>query len=796
MQTVMTEYVPQVLYIMNVKSEAARGILEKPEQYKDKATIRANVQKFMQNIDKTPNQMVIDGATFEGFKGSMADQAYAYRGVLAKQLDVGKNDDVSQTPILTNVCNHTKPIDPRAGTREIRDVTANVWQNYVSETVQGMAASAIGTFRVKGAQLLTVATTHAVTGIATAQLVLAASAIAPAALTVKQYFSWRKEQKFQGKSTNFKALLKDKNMLWTFGTTALTEMAVGCMFVPGMQPVGVALGASALAIGVSRAAVNDYKKLRKAGKGKFKAGSAAVLGAALKIGTALAVNKLMTDAFNKYFNEGKVEHREETKKETHSEIREKADLAIKARHTLESFYKGHNDILEQDLVQVREQLQALGRSDISPEAFLRGACDAGMNTGVDTVNHVDGGGVVHTQGNNLVMTDAWANQHGIDPNAVHNLANIRASDGTLQITPEAVAGFDAVKYNISLINEIGSTINYDGSRLSGHQDGVLDRNASVNEANQTVHAPKSEGTEFNTYANGESGYETQTITKTTTYKYDIHHHVNYEDTPAVGMLGIRNGGFISKMVERVGSLADKIIGKKDKKTTIIPEDKEKTKIPEGSGIKVNPTKKDYVKPEIKADDLLIDEYKLVHGMLGKNMDVQSATVVMYKSLVMEEFKADREQGVTKATNLVDYLKQRRVDFETAIATAVSPALENTKGFIDKGEGLEAVNKVRQEMYTTNLAFNGKDLPAGKMTLQKMKKLATYSLSNGEDRSKVKAARDMSRGSLPSGKQDKLHGGVLDLATASTTGQNQDKGIKDGYNGIKGVRAKQSKSYDN
>ena len=676
LQKALTDYVPQILYAVNVKSLIEKNVLETPDQYKDRDTINRNVMDFVRQFGDSNRPMEIADHTFTNTKNSIVNQAYAYRGVLAKQLNVTNDDNIDKTPILHKVCNHVKPLDSRPSSREIKTVTPNVWKNYASETLQGMAAAAIGTARVKGAQLVAIGMAHAATGIATAQLALAASAIVPVALTVKQITSWRKQQKAQGKPAGFKAMIKDKNMRWTLATTALTEAAVGCMFVPGAQPVGVALGVAALGIGVTRAASNDYKKLRAAGKSKVKAGIAAAMGAGLKIGTAILVNNAMTSLFNNYFG-SKVEHKEgETKTEKHTEIRESAELQAGARHTLESFYKGNPDGLQHDLDQVRTQLHAMGRDDISPEVFLRNACDAGMNTGTNTINHIDGGGITHTHGNNLVLTDAWAQQHNVDANSVHALGGIKAPDGTITITEDALKGFDAVKYNISTINEVGSTVNADGSRLAGHQDGVLDRNATVNDDGKTVHAPQGEGKEFNTYANGENGYMQYTTTVTTnTPPHDVNVPVDYDAPMAVGMLGIRNGGWIHKMAERAGSLLDRIVGHKKKDPAPRPEPK-----PTPAPI-VNPTPRPEPKPipvpqPQQVEDVLIkrflnEEYQMLYGYKPTQDDKQYQA---YCKRVDEELKAE-PQG----KDMLSFLKERRQKIDDVVEASLSGYLGSDKG---------------------------------------------------------------------------------------------------------------------
>ena len=689
-QKALTEYVPQILYAANVKSLVEKNVLETPDQYKDKATIDNNVKHFMGQLNDKDSPFIIADNTFTDTKNSIVNQAYAYRGVLAKQLGVTNDDNMDKTPILHKVCHNVKPLDACPSSRETKAVTTNVWKNYASETLQGMAAAAIGTARVKGAQLLTVGVAHAATGIATAQLALAASAVIPAALTIKQIHSWNKERKAQGKPFKWKEFAKEMGP--TLGVTALTEAAVGCMFIPGAQPVGVALGVAALGIGVSRAASNDYKKLRAAGKSKVKAGIAAALGAGLKIGTAVLVNNAMTNLFNNYFGD-KVEHKDgRTTKETHTEIKESAELQAGAKHTLDAFYKGNPDGLQHDLDQVRVQLHAMGRDDISPEVFLRNACDAGMNTGTDTVNHVDGGGIVHTHGNNLVLTDAWAQQHHINVDNVHALGGIKAPDGTITITADALKGFDEVKYSISTINEVGSTVNADNSRVAGHQDGVLSRNAMVDDDGKTIHAPQGKGTEFNTYADGKSGYtEVTTTTIHTEPGQDVKVPVDYDNSLAVGMLGIRNGGWLHKMTKRAGALLDRIIGHNKEVLTPQPEPHQK---------------KEYIKPEIivktnpePVEDVRIrrylnEEYQMLYGYKPTQDDKQYQA---YCKRVEEELKSE-----SKDKDMLTFLKERRQKIDDVVAASLPGYLGSASGQKDLkhlqgyGEYLPETSKVLKD----------------------------------------------------------------------------------------------------
>ncbi len=349
------------------------------------------------------------------------------------------------------------------------------------------------------------------------------------------------------------------------------------------------------------------------------------------------------------------------------ELVESGILREKARATLEHFYGHNQDALNHDLEQIGAQLHAMGRDDVSPEVFLRDACDAGMNTGVDTINHVDGGGIVHTHGNNLVMTDAWAQQHNINVGDVHALGGIKSPDGTITITPEAMKGFDAVKESVSMINEIGSTLNADGSRLSGHLDGVLHRNAMVDDTNTTVHAPDGKGTEFNTYANGDNGY-----------KHNIENIFGKftKSVEAVTGFGATILSWPRKVKEflRPGAKADRI-------GTI-----RKTQGNGGQDILpapvVNPpVKKTYVKPEIivkpqPVQDVVVnkflnEEYQMLYGYKPTQDDKQYQA---YCKRVEEELKAGSQDK-----DMLTFLKERRQKIDDVVEASLPGYLGSVTG---------------------------------------------------------------------------------------------------------------------
>ncbi len=614
LQKSVVEYLPTTLHIMHNQDMGLKDVLEHPKRFTD-SKFR---EEFINELSDIEHPMSISDIRFKAAQQNIVDMANGFRGVLAKQL---KNENA---PIVNKICNNIEPLDARAAARTIKTVNKDtVWRDYASNTLQGMAASAIGTARVKGAMMLGSAMVSGATGIAAGTVMLAASAAIPVGLSIKQYMSWRKERKAEGKSTKFKDMIKDKNLMATFATTALTEIAVGAALIPGGQPIAMVAGGAALAFGVGRAAAHDYKNLREAGKSRIKAGAAALCGAILKFGTAVLVNKGMEAAANKFglFQEHhKV--KDEVEEKSHIEQRETPELVAKAHHTLEHMYRGNPEGLEHDLAQVRTQLHAMGRDDISPEVFLRNACDAGMNTGTDTINYTGNGHVVHTHGNNLVLTDVWANSHGVNVDGVHALGGIKGPDGTIHITPEALAGHDAIKFNISMINEVGHT-----EGTTAITDNGIGHQAMVDENGHVVHSDGS-ADRFHTYANfKDNGYIDEKV-------IDVNHQdAVYEDrlvdTPmALGMYGIRKKPWINKLVERAGSLLDKIVPFKigTKKKPVVKEPPVQTPptdktppvvIKEPPVVKEPPVIKEppvVIKEPEKVDiteDLIMDEYQII-----------------------------------------------------------------------------------------------------------------------------------------------------------------------------------------
>jgi hypothetical protein len=172
-------------------------------------------------------------------------------------------------------------------------------------------------------------------------------------------------------------------------------------------------------------------------------------------------------------------------------------------------------------------------------------------------------------------------------------------------------------------------------------------------------------------------------------------------------------------------------------------------------------------------NLLVDEYKIVYGI-----EPSPAAEVAYKKLVMEEFKADREAGKTKAENLVEYITKRIKTYDDTLAKThvysdakIGRPEEKGVPTHETKVGKEVTARAREDMFQTNLSFNGKDLPRNQMTLQKFTTFANIALGNDGSNGEITKSHDNTTGrSLNDGRNGQtVH--VFDIATGKANSRN-------------------------
>ncbi len=202
-------------------------------------------------------------------------------------------------------------------------------------------------------------------------------------------------------------------------------------------------------------------------------------------------------------------------------------------------------------------------------------------------------------------------------------------------------------------------------------------------------------------------------------------------------------GKAKKALQRVGALADKINPFKKTKDAeplppqLIPEDKmPENKIPEDKKeqsvepivILPNNSKQDEIKeqpkpqpqpapqpriqeepevkpqpePQVQKDKLLMDEYKIVHGIEPSDKEY-----MRYECLVRREFNEDRKSGETGRTEFSDYLRDRQVDFENQIFSPGNKLVQSGVSTIEDRKELlsERQDATKAEKETRNDTIN-------------------------------------------------------------------------------------------
>ncbi|MBQ9270824.1 MAG: hypothetical protein IJ218_00970 [Alphaproteobacteria bacterium] len=765
-------------------SLAARLNQDGPVMAKDQFTNADHYIKFVNELRQEPK--VCNNMVYEIARDRMVEKNRAFTQRLAQKIENQEH------PVLFKVMDSVKDFDKRADDRSTQGKVSRkeIWKSIGKRALVGGGVAFATSFALStGAAALAAdaSLTTATLGMNkfAGAIMGTALGISAVALHVKQ---WRKSQKEQGKQAGMKAFFKNPQNMMSVATSALGGIATGALLT-GNPAVAQMAGYGAIALGAVNGVSTNYVQIKKAGGNNFDAiaGGLAVGGATIGGGfLGREASHLAIDMFNKMFPNNNVF---QSHHETRTHIRDGEDKFVfndkeaiikGSQQTLDNFYKGNDAQLKADLADIKAFYQEHG-IDFPEERALVMLADGGTNTNTDTVNYTPHGNV-STHGNNLCMTHGWADSKGLEHSVVDALNVPRGPDGHLMMNMDAHNAIMKVNPFVSAHNAIGYVPNTEtygsGIPFNASRDGA---NIPVEDLNA--------GKEFGTYINHGGVGEWQHTPGVDTVKHTtVQYHGNIMAT---------FGTFFKPLTKRVfkmgSALADKTISIFKKKPYIPPEmtikDKKKPYIPPEMTIKDK--KKTYIPPEMTVKDLLADEYKIVYGI-----EPTPAAEVAYKKLVMTELKADQEAGKTKATNLVDYIVERKATYDEKLAKMIAQSKEDIKDFHTTKEGKEATAKARQDMFQTNLSFNGQDLPRNQMTLQKFTKFATYALSNGSDRSNITAAHDNSTGRFQNDDyNERPSGGRFDVGTGKIIGQttNSGKGIKDGKSAIKSNPKSQGRS---
>ena len=541
-----------VLYAAHVANQIERGIKENPRQFTDKRYRDA----FVANLQNIERPMAVSPTAYEAAVDGSINAVGAFAHRLGSK--IGKDK-----PVVAKLFEPLKDLDKRSADRTTKTVDKRAVR---IEMLKRTAKGAVSAFAVSGAITLAATATATDASLTAATLGLnkyAGMALGSAlavGMTVRQIRRWRKERKKAGEKRGLKALVKDRRMMMTIGTTALGATALG-FAITGNPGVAQALGYGSMALGTANGIVNNVQDARKNGLGKWEAAGWAALQTVATVGAGFtgrwAANQGI-DLYNKHNPENDVfQHRTKIGEHTETIISTETETVYKpgvvenAQKILDYWYNDNPDLLQQRIDAI-EAYNAEHGTSINPQRYLLAAHDAGALTADNNLLHVQDGADVCSQANHKVLGQGWSQATGISQETVNSLAGSVNAEG-ISLTPESIRAFQEIDGHISASNQVGHV-----AGGAYQNDGVLGFNAEVGADGRVVASEN--GSRYTTYADHDGVYEQTAAEKIVETKVDDYGMVRNETDLGLGMFGVlgRKIKGTGKLKERVGSLLDRL----------------------------------------------------------------------------------------------------------------------------------------------------------------------------------------------------------------------------------------------
>lgn len=736
-----------VLYAAHVADQVEKGINENPNQFTDKK-YRDQFIAELSNIEKP---ISISPTAYEAAVDSQINGAGAYAHRLGSK--IGKDKSV-----VARLFEPLKDLDKRAAGRTAETVDKRAVRIEMLKRTTKSAASA---FLVSGAITVAATATAADASLTAATLGMnkyAGMAVGSAlavGMTVRQIRRWRKERKEAGEKRGLRALVKDRRMMMTIGTTALGATALG-FAITGNPGVAQALGYGSLALGSANGIINNMQDARKNGLGGWEAAGWAALQTVATVGAGFAGRWAANqgiDLYNKHNPENDVfQHRAKIGEHTETTISAETETVYKpgvvenAQKILDYWYNDNPDLLQQRIDAI-EAYNAEHGTSINPQRYLLAAHDAGALTADNNLLHVQDGADVYSQASHKVLGQGWSQATGISQETVNSLADSVNVEG-INLTPESIRAFQEIDGHISASNQVGHV-----AGGAYQNDGVLGFNAETGADGRAVASEN--GSRYTTYADHDGVYEQTVTEKIVETKVDDYGMVRNETDLGLGMFGIlghRVKG-IRKLKERAGSLLDRLVGRQKAEPvppSVIPVVIKDQKLLPGH-------------TETGIDKMLDKEYHIVHGIAPDRGEQKR-----YRELVEKEMAVD----AMGTDNLGAYLQKRMDKFEQTLAVNVSPN-DQAQGFADSTKGKIHINRTREAMWKTNLTADGQTLTGENITLLHFEKLIGIGKNNAEN-AKLKAAEDRRRAPAAPGKAGRPHGGTYDVTAVAAVKKDRNR----------------------
>ena len=534
------------LFQIDTVDKVIQGAAEDPEQF----TNPKFLEEFKQNLSRDGGSITENG--YQSAMDNQVNQVAGFVGRIKTKFNKTKN---KISNFANKVFTPIRDIDKRAkdrGDAGSREDLRKTRMEFFLRILKGFGCAFLFS-----AAITVVATAAAATaGISVAVAVAAIGVVAGIAMGAIQIHKWRKQQLSEGKPATLAALLKDKRMVASLGTTALASVAM-IFGAAGLATAATALGFGALALGGTSNAMQMYKDAKKAGFSRKESLTWSIANAvAIALGgiAGRATANAGINAFNQNNPENTLFQTKDTTQEVRTTTETKtetvytSDALDNAKRITEMWYQDNPELLQQR-VDLINQYNAANGTNIDPYRAIMLNADAGARVPNNMALHVDGGGVEYSGGQHTVLTRQWAMDNGFSMDDVSDLRNLFMADGS--INPDGISAAMKIDPHVSAINEVGSVT----AGNTPHYDGVLHQN-TVDANGVPVH---------DVYANGESPFTTQTTTvlNQETINVDTYTPVNVPWT--MGMFGIYNKAKqeLRDIKERAGALLDRI--KKGKK---------------------------------------------------------------------------------------------------------------------------------------------------------------------------------------------------------------------------------------
>lgn len=531
------------LFEIDTAEQIVKGCQEDPERFTDPK----HFQDFI-------NKLNADGGTIsqQGYDAAMDAQVNKTAGFAARiKQKLGKFGD-KITGFFSKVFKPIQKIDKRAKDRIQGQTPQDKRQKRIEFFVRILKG--FGCAFLVSAAITTVATAAAaVAGVGLAVSIAAVGILTATVMSAIQIHKWRKAQRAAGKDDSINALLKDKRMLATLGTSAIASIAL-IFGASGLTSAAVVLGYGALSLGGANNSISTFKDAKAAGMGTKEAIAWALANAAAVIAGGFAGRATANSLINSY-NSAHPDNRIFQKEEMHQEYQKigeheeteqvyKPETLENAEKITKMWYRDNPELLQQRVDMINDYNATHGTSIDPYRAILMNA-DAGGMTADNMLLHNQYGPDVRSGGQHTVFTHRWAAEHGFSMDEVNAMRHM--FDGN-QISDAAIQAAMKADNIVSPINEVGDIVN-----RPFQNDMVLHPN-TIDANGHPI---------YTTYANGASPY---TVTTNVVEDFGLVDTVRLTpvDVPlAVGTFGNYNKKHTVKIKDRPGSKADKIKQKQD-----------------------------------------------------------------------------------------------------------------------------------------------------------------------------------------------------------------------------------------